>query len=58
MAPEAKPDYVERLEKALFEYVEKFGPTESVRRLFRDREKKPSVGANFRQRLKFAEPKE
>lgn len=39
MAQEVTLDYVERLEKALLEYVEKFGPSDAVRSLYHDREK-------------------
>jgi len=58
MAPEEKPDYVEKLEKALFEYVEKFGPTDAVRRLYRDPEQNGSVQIDDLPRSDDMEPKE
>jgi hypothetical protein len=36
MGPEYQRDYVKRLEAALLEYVEKYGPTEAAKAAFRE----------------------
>ena len=43
MTTEADPDYVRKLEAALFEYVEKYGLTPSVRDLFKKPTGDPKV---------------
>ncbi len=36
MGPEYEKDYMKRLEAALLEYVEKYGPTEAAKAAFRE----------------------